>query len=86
MKPLKEIAVAIFVGTSCMAAIPSVNAQTYRVNPSLLNNGSYDVRGSNGYRGSYNTNQLGGGTYRDNRGGGYRYTPNTMGGGTYRFD
>ena len=81
MKLFNAIAAAA-IGASFVCAAPSASAQTYRVTPSLMNDGSYTVRGSNGYGGRYNSNMMGGGTYRDNNGGGYGYTPNMMGGGT----
>ena len=82
---LSKLLASVAIGATLVSAATSASAQTYRVTPSLLNNGSYTVTGSNGYSGRYNSNMMGGGTYRDNSGGGYTYSPNLMGGGTYRF-
>ena len=85
MKLFTSIA-AVAIGASFLSAVPSAEAQTYTVRPSMMNNGSYSINGSNGYSGTYRSNMMGGGTYTDNRGGGYTYRPSMMGGGgTYTF-
>ena len=84
MKLFTAIAAAVVFGGSLIAtASPASAYPTYRVTPRY--GGGYNVRGSNGYSGSYRPRYGGGGTYRDSYGGGYRYSPRYGGGGTYSF-